>query len=140
LRATGFAASDSILSLSGQASATLTAGAIDGVSVEEALRHSQRHLIDVARDLGDGATHFSRVRLRLAIANGAATIDEGRIEGPGSTIDFGGLVDIPNRAWQTQARAMQTDSQGAPSSDAARLTIILSGPWSAPNVSVAPGG
>ena len=140
LRATGFAASDSILSLSGQASANLTAGAIDGVSVEEALRHSQRHLIDVARDLGDGATHFSRVRLRLAIANGAATIDEGRIEGPGSTIDFGGLVDIPNRAWQTQARAMQTDSQGAPSSDAARLTIILSGPWSAPNVSVAPGG
>ena len=140
LRATGFAASDSILSLAGQASATLTAGAIDGVSVEEALRRSQRRLVDVARDLGNGATHFSRGRVRLTIANGAATIDEGRIEGPGSTIDFGGMIDIANRAWQAQARAVQTDSQGAPSSDAARLTIILSGPWSAPNVSVAPGG
>ena len=77
----------SILSLSGQASATLTAGAIDGVSIEEALRRSQRHVIDVARDLGDGATHFLRGRVRLTIANGSATIDEGRIEGPGSTID-----------------------------------------------------
>jgi hypothetical protein len=50
------------------------------------------------------------------------------------------MIDIANRAWQAQARAIQTDAQGAPSSDAARLTIILSGPWSAPNVSVAPGG
>jgi AsmA protein len=140
LRATGFAASDSILSLAGRASAALTAGAVNGVSVEEALRRSQHHVVDVARDLGDGATHFLRGRLRLNIANGAATIDEGHIEGPASTIDLGGMIDIANRSWQAQARAVQTDSQGAPSDDAARLTIILSGPWSAPNVSVAPGG
>jgi len=139
LRATGFAASDSILSLAGRASATLTAGAVDGVSVEEALRRSQHHVVDVARDLGDGATHFLRGRLRLTIANGSATIDEGRIDGPASTIDLGGMIDIANRSWQAQARAVQTDSQGAPSADAARLTIIVSGPWSAPNVSVAPG-
>jgi len=140
LHATGFAASDSILSLSGQASATLTGGAIDGVSIEEALRRSQHRVIDVARDLGDGTMHFSGARMRLTILNGSATIDEGRVEGPGSTIDFGGMIDIANRDWQAQARAVQTDSQGAPSSDAARLTIILSGPWSAPNVSAAPGG
>jgi AsmA protein len=140
LRATGFAASDSILSLTGQASATLTMGAVDGVSVEEALRRSQRHPVDVARSLGNGATHFSRGRLRLTIADGVATIDEGRIEGPGSTIDFGGMIDIAGRAWQAQARAVQSDAEGAPSPDAARLTIILSGPWAAPNVSVGPGG
>jgi AsmA protein len=140
LRATGFAASDSVLSLAGRASATLTAGVIDGVSVEEALRRSQHHAIDVARDLGDGATHFLRGRVRLTIANGSATIDEGRIEGPGSAIDLGGMIDIADRSWQAQARAVQTDSQGAPSAEAARLTMILSGPWSAPNVSVAPGG
>ena len=140
LRATGFAASDSILSLAGQASATLAAGTIDGLSLEEALRRSQRRLVDVARDLANGATHFSRGDVHVSVANGAATIDRGRIEGPGSTIDFGGLIDIANRAWQAQARAVQTNAQGAPSPDAARLTIILSGPWSAPNVTVAPGG
>jgi AsmA protein len=110
------------------------------VSVEEALRRSQRRPVDVARDLGDGATHFLRGRMRLTIANGVATINEGRVEGPGSTIDVGGMIDIANRSWQAQARAVQTDSQGVPSADAARLTIILSGPWSAPNVSVGPGG
>ncbi len=140
LRATGFAASDSVLSLAGQASATLSAGAVDGVSVEEALRRSQRRPVDVARDLGDGATHFLRGRVRLTIADGAATINEGRFEGPGSTIDVGGMIDIANRSWQAQARAVQTDSQGVPSANAARLTIILSGPGSGPNVSVGPGG
>jgi len=140
LHATGFAASDSILSLAGEASAALSAGAVDGISLEEALRRSQRRPLDVARDLGNGAMHFSLGRLRLKISDGAATIDEGRFEGPGSTIEFGGLIDIANRAWQAQAHAVQTDSKGAPSADAARLTIILSGPWSAPNVSAAPGG
>jgi AsmA protein len=139
LHSTGFAASDSILSLAGQASATLTAGAIDGVSIEEALRRSQHRAIDVARDLGDGATHFLRGRMRFTIANGEATIDEGRIDGPGSTIDIGGMIDIVNRGLQAQARAVQTDAQGAPSADAARLTIIISGPWTTPNVTVAPG-
>ena len=139
LRATGFAASDSILSLAGKASATLTAGAIDGVSVEEALRRSQRRPVDIDRDLGNGATHFSHGRLRLTIADGVATIDEGRFEGPGSTTDFDGMIDIAGRAWEAKAHAVQTDSQGAPSPDAARLTIVLSGPWSAPNVLAAPG-
>jgi AsmA protein len=140
LHATGFAASDSVLSLAGQASATLTTGAVDGVSVEEALRRSQRRSVDLARGLGNGTTHFSRGRLRLSIADGVATIDEGRVEGPGSTIDFSGMIDFAARACQAQARAVQSDSEGAPSPDAARLTIILSGPWSAPNVTVAPGG
>ena len=68
LSATGFAASDSILSLAGEASATLSTGAIDEISVEEALRRSLRRPIDVARDLGNGAMRFSLGRLRLKIA------------------------------------------------------------------------
>jgi len=140
LRTAGFAPSDSILSLAGQVSATLRAGAIDGFSVEEAIRRGQHRPIEVARDLADGATHFSRARVRLSVADGVATIDEGRVEGPGTAIEFGGMVDVANRAWQAQARAVQADTQGAPSPDAARLTIVLSGPWSAPNISAAPGG
>jgi AsmA protein len=138
-RTTGFAASDSILSLAGQAKVTLAAGAIDGFSIEELLRRGQRRQIDVARDFTDGATHFLRGRLRLTIADGVASIDEGRIEGPGSAVDLGGMIDVVNRSWQAQARAVQADAEGAPSPDAAHLTIVLSGPWSAPNVSAAPG-
>jgi uncharacterized protein involved in outer membrane biogenesis len=140
LRTIGFAASDSVLTLAGQANATLAAGSFDGFSVEEALRRGQRRPIDVARDLADGATHFLRGRVRLSFAGGVATIDEGRIEGPGSAVDLAGTIDVASRTWQAQARAVQADAEGGPSPDAARLTIVLSGPWSAPNVSAAPGG
>jgi len=139
LRSTGFAPSDSILSLAGEASATVRSGAIDGFSIEDAIRHSQRRPGDIARDFVDGVTHFSEARLRLAIADGVATIGEGRVEGPGTAIDLGGMIDFAQRSWQAQARATQADTEGAPSPDAARLTIVLSGPWSAPNVSAAPG-
>jgi len=140
LRTTGFAASDSILSLAGQAAVTLAAGSIDGFSIEDLLRRGQHRQIDVARDFADGATHFLRGRLRLTIADGVASIDEGRFEGPGSAVDLGGMIDVASRSWQAQARAVQADAEGAPSPDAAHLTIVLSGPWSAPNVSAAPGG
>ena len=104
------------------------------------MRRAQRHPIDVARDLVDGSTHFSRGRVRLTLADGAATIDEGHFEGPGTAIDLSGVIDVAGRTWQAQARAVQADAEGAPSPNAGRLTIVLSGPWSAPNVSAAPGG
>jgi AsmA protein len=140
LKSTGFAASDSVLSLSGEASATLKAGAVDGVSVEEAMRRSLRRPVDVARDLGNGATRFSLAKLRLSLAAGSATIEEGHVEGPGSTIDLSGTIDIAARTIEARALATQSDAQGAPSPNAAQLTIMLFGPWSAPNVATSPGG
>ncbi len=139
LKSTGFAASDSILSLSGQASATLKAGAVDGVSVEEAMRRSLRRPVDVARDLANGATRFSLAKVRLSLAGGVATIDEGHIEGPGSAIEVSGTIDIADRTVEARAYAAQSDAQGAPSPDAARLTIMLFGPWSALNVTTSSG-
>ena len=140
LKSTGFAASDSVLSLSGEASATLKAGAVDGVSVEEAMRRSLRRPVDVARDLGNGATRFSAAKLRVSLAAGSATIEEGRVEGPGSTIALSGTIDIAARTLEARALAKQSDAQGSPSPDAAQLTITLFGPWSAPSVVTSSGG
>ncbi|THD46435.1 MAG: hypothetical protein E7774_06370 [Bradyrhizobium sp.] len=139
MKTTGFAASDSVLSLSGEVTARLGAGEVEGVSIEEAMRRSLRRPVDVARDLGNGATRFSLARLRLSLAAGSATIAEGHVEGPGSTIDLSGVVDIAGRTVEARALAMQADAQGAPSPDAARLTIALFGPWSAINVTTSPG-
>ena len=126
--------------LSGAASLDLQAGVIDGVNIEEAMRRSQRRPIDVARDMAIGQTHFSRGRAQLTVANGAPKITEARIEGPGSTIDIDGVIDIAAATSTGAGGDVQADAQGAPSADAARLTIVLSGPWSAPTVSRAPGG
>jgi AsmA protein len=140
LRSTGFAPADSVASLSGVVSFDLQAGVIDGVNIEEAMRRSQRRPIDLSRDMANGQTTFTHARAKLVVANGAANIAEARIEGPGSAIDIAGAIDIAAREFHTLLSATQTDAQGAPSADAARLTIMLDGPWSAPTVAALAGG
>jgi AsmA protein len=140
LRSTGFAPADSVASLAGAASLDLQPGVIDGVSIEEAMRRSLRRPIDVARDMAIGQTTFTRARAQFTIANGIAEIGGARVEGPGSVLAIEGAIDIAAREFRTRLVATQADAQGAPSTDAARLTIMLSGPWSAPTVAALPGG
>jgi AsmA protein len=140
LRSTGFAPADSVASLTGTASIDLQAGVIDGVSIEEAMRRSLRRPIDVARDMAIGQTNFTRAHAQFTVANGNAGVSGARVEGPGSTLAVEGAIDIAAREFHTRLLATQADAQGAPSADAARLTIVLSGPWSAPTVAALPGG
>jgi AsmA protein len=140
LRSTGFAPADSVASLAGAASLDLQPGVIDGVSIEEAMRRSLRRPIDVARDLEIGQTTFTRARAQFTVANGIAEIGGARVEGPGSAIAVDGAIDIAAREFHTRLAATQANAQGAPSADAARLTIMISGPWSAPTVAALPGG
>ena len=140
LRSTGFAPADSVASLTGTASLDLQAGVIDGVNIEEALRRSLRRPIDVARDMAVGQTTFNRARAQFTVANGIAAISEARVEGPGAVLTLEGAIDIAARQFHARLLATQADAQGAPSADAARLTIVLDGPWSAPTVAALPGG
>ncbi len=140
LRSTGFAPADSVASLTGSASIDLQPGVIDGVSIEEAMRRSLRRPIDVARDMAIGQTSFTRAHAQFTVADGNARISGARVEGPGSTLAVEGAIDIAAREFHTRLLATQADAQGAPSADAARLTIVLSGPWSAPTVAARPGG
>ena len=103
------------------------------------MRRSLRRPVDVARDFGNGATRFSLARLRLSLAGGAATIEEGHVEGPGSTIDLSGVIDVAAQTIEARALAVQADAHGQPSPNAARLSISLFGPWSALNVTTSPG-
>lgn len=140
LRSTGFAPTDSVASLTGAASLDLQPGVIDGVSLEEAMRRSQRRPIDVARDLAIGQTTFTRARAQFIVAKGTARISAARVEGPGSALAIEGSINIAARELDARLAATQADAQGAPSADAARLTIVVSGPWSAPSVAALPGG
>ncbi len=140
LRSTGASPAEAVASLSGTASLDLQPGVIDGVSIEEAMRRSMRRPIDVARDMAIGQTAFTSAHAKFAIANGKATISAGRVEGPGAVLAVEGSIDIAAREFHTRLLATQADAQGTPSTDAAQLTIVLSGPWSAPAVAAAPGG
>jgi uncharacterized protein involved in outer membrane biogenesis len=140
LRSTGFAPADSVASLSGTVSLDLQPGVVDGVNVEEALRRSLRRPTDVARDMAVGQTTFTRARAQLAIDKGVARITGARIEGPGALITVDGAIDMAARQFDARLVATQADAQGAPSANAARLTIVLYGPWSAPTIAALPSG
>ena len=140
LRSTGDSPAALIASLEGTGSLNLQAGSVAGVNIEEAIRRSQRRPIDLPRDMTSGQTTFSRARAQFAIARGTVTIASGRVEGPGAVLAVEGSFDLAARALNTRLVATQADAQGLPSVDAPRLTIVLSGPWSAPVVEATPGG
>jgi AsmA protein len=135
LHAVGASPAELAASLSGSATFELQGGTINGVNFEQALRRSVHRPVDFTRDMSTGETNFSSARGRLEIAGGQAQIVEARMEGPGAIVEAQGAIDIAARAWRARIEAMQASAVGEPSVDAARLTIGLFGPWSAPTMS-----
>ena len=140
LHTSGASAAQSIAALAGTASLDLQAGLVAGVNLEEAMRRSQRRPIDVSRDMASGQTAFSGAHAQFTVSEGIATIASGRVEGPGAVLAVEGRFNLAARELHARLVAAQADAQGAPSADGARLTIVLSGPWSAPAVAATPGG
>jgi AsmA protein len=125
-----------IASLSGSASIAETDGAILGVNLEEALRRSQRRPLDLTRDMRLGGTAFTSLDAEVAFDQGVARIARGDLQGVGLAAALSGDASLPQQSLRARVSAVQTDAQGAPSADAARLTIDISGPWSAPDIHV----
>jgi AsmA protein len=134
LHAVGASPAELAASLSGSATLELQGGTLDGVNFEQALRRSLRRPVDFARDMATGQTHFSSARAHLEIADGVARIVEARLDGPGATVQVQGAIDIAAREWRARIEAVQSSAEGSPSVDAARLTIGLLGPWTAPTI------
>jgi AsmA protein len=129
-----------VASLAGTGALDLQAGVVEGVNIEEAIRRSQRRAIDIPRDMATGQTTFSQAHAPFVIASGNATVASARVVGPGAVVAVDGAADLVARRLQAHVVATQANAQGAPSADGARLTIFVSGPWSAPAIVAMPGG
>jgi AsmA protein len=134
LHAIGASPAELAASLSGTATLELQEGAIAGVNFEEALRRSLRRPVDIPRDMAIGQTKFDSARAQLEILNGQARIVEAQTDGPGAIISAQGVIDIVAREWRTKIHAIQAGALGAPSVDAAQLTLALFGPWASPTI------
>jgi AsmA protein len=134
LHAVGASPAELAASLSGTATLDLQEGAIAGVNFEQALRRSLRRAVDLPRDMAIGQTKFDSARARLEIEDGQARIAEARTDGPGAIISAQGVIDIVAREWRARIHAIQASALGAPSVDAAQLTIALFGPWASPTI------
>jgi AsmA protein len=134
VEASGASPAAAMASVSGTASLEAADGAILGVNLEEALRRSLRRPIDVERDMRLGGTAFDKLDVSLALADGRARVERGSMMSHGVTADLNGLIDLIARSWALRLNAAQTDAAGEQSQDAARLTLDIAGPWSAPTV------
>jgi AsmA protein len=134
VEASGASPAAAIASLTGTASVEAADGSILGVNLEEALRRSRRRPIDVERDLRLGGTAFDKVDVSLALTDGSARVQRGVMTSHGVTADLSGLIEFVAQSWALHVNAVQTDAAGEESQDAARLTLDIAGPWSAPTI------
>jgi uncharacterized protein involved in outer membrane biogenesis len=139
IEASGASPADVIAGMSGTASLKAADGAILGVNLEEALRRSRRRPLDVGRDMRLGGTAFDQLDVSLSLDNGRARVERGAMTSHGVTAEMGGLIDLVARSWALRLNAAQTNEAGEESQDAARLTLDISGPWSAPKIRAVDG-
>lgn len=140
IEASGASPAAAIASMSGTASMDAADGAILGVNLEEALRRSRRRPIDVDRDMRLGGTAFDQLDVSLSLHNGRARVERGAMTSHGVTAELDGAIDLVARAWALRIKAVQTNPAGEESQDASRLTLDISGPWSAPKIRAISGG
>ena len=134
LEASGGSPAAAIASLTGTASLEAANGSILGINLEEALRRSRRRPIDVGRDMRIGGTAFDRFDVSLALEDGRAQVQRGRMTTHGMKAGLDGFVDLGRQNWALQVNAIQTDAAGEESQDAAHLALDISGPWSQPTI------
>jgi AsmA protein len=126
--------------LDGKATIRLAPGVVDGLSIEEALRRSERRPIDVFNDMRMGRTVFSQAAASLAIARGGAGVINASLAGPGVNLSLSGALDIVGRQMSIRAMATQTDENDIPVTRGPRLDFDIAGSWSAPTIKPFVGG
>jgi AsmA protein len=126
--------------LEGKATIRLAPGVIDGLSIEEALRRSERRSIDIFNDMRMGRTVFAQATASLAIAKGGGGAVNASLTGPGVGVSLSGSLDILTRRMSVRAIANQTDEHDLPVTQGPRLDFDIAGSWSAPTIRPFVGG
>ncbi len=129
IRAHGRSPADIVATADGEGTLDVADGALRRLNFEEALRRGQRNALDVARDMNAGATRFGAAHGRVEISNGEARFLDASTQSPGVSLALTGAVDLVNRAWRAKLAARQSDEDGQPTPDGARVDFALDGPW-----------
>ena len=134
LEASGNSPAALVHALEGKATVQLGPGIIDGLSLEEALRRSERRSIDVFNDTRMGRTVFAQAAATVTIDKGGQGNLTAAMAGPGVSVSLAGSVDLAQRQLSVRADAAQTDEHGVPTPNGPRLDFDIVGPWWAPTI------
>ena len=117
-------------SLDGSALLTGHDGAISGFNVEQLLKRLERRPLSGGGNFRSGNTPFDKLTVSVRFADGIATADEVRIDGPTARISLSGTASVPAREYDLKGVASLAGGSAAkPGFD---LPFIVQGPWDDP--------
>jgi AsmA protein len=117
-------------SLDGTANLTGHDGAITGFNVEQLLKRLERRPLSGGGNFRSGTTPYDNLTIGLRFADGIATAEDVRVEGPGTRVTLTGTASIPAREYDLKGTASLTSApNGASSFD---LPFVVQGPWDDP--------
>jgi AsmA protein len=117
-------------SLSGTAALTGHDGAIAGFNAEQLLKRLQRQPLSGGGNYRSGSTPFDTLTIALRFADGIATAEDVRVEGPAARLTMTGTASVPAREYDMKGIASLVSAPaGAPGFD---LPFVVQGPWDDP--------
>ncbi len=115
-------------SLDGTATLTGHDGAISGFNVEQLLRRLERRPLSGAGSFRSGSTPYTNLTVAVKFADGIATTEDVRMEGPAARVTMTGTASVPTRDYDLKGVASLV-SNGTSSFD---LPFVVQGPWDDP--------
>jgi AsmA protein len=117
-------------SLNGTASLTGHDGAIAGFNAEQLLKRLQRQPLSGGGNFRSGSTPYDTITIALRFADGVATAEDVRVEGPAARLTMTGTASVPTREYDMKGIASLVSApSAAPGFD---LPFVVQGPWDDP--------
>ena len=117
-------------SLDGTATLTGHNGAISGFNVEQLLKRLERRPLSGAGNIRSGSTPYDTMTIGVKFADGIATAEDVRVEGPATRLTLTGTTSVPAREYDLKGIASLTSAPNAP--PGFELPFVVQGPWDDP--------
>src|SRR5947207_5908443 len=117
-------------SLDGTAVLTGHDGAISGFNVEQLLKRLERRPLSGGGNFRQGSTPYDNLTIALKFADGIASTEDVRVDGPAAQLTLTGTASVPAREYDLKGVA---SLKSAPSTgNAFELPFVVQGPWDDP--------
>jgi AsmA protein len=117
-------------SLDGTAVLTGHDGAIAGFNAEQLLKRLERRPLSGAGNFRNGSTPYDNLTIAVKFADGIATAEDIRVEGPATRLTLTGTASVPAREYDLKGIAsLVAAPNAAPGFD---LPFVVQGPWDDP--------
>jgi AsmA protein len=117
-------------SLDGTATLIGHDGAISGFNAEQLLRRLERRPLSGGGNFRNGSTPYDNLTVAVKFAEGIATAEDVRVEGPATRITLTGTASVPSREYDLKGIASLVNAPNTtPGFD---LPFVVQGPWDDP--------